>query len=130
ALAITFNQPVSVGTVSSGNSWCDSGGCALQGGSDFVDAAHPLGTWRLVSGVYVDTSKKITVYVDGVKDGEVTFTTAGSPQVNGATLQLGRRKSNNGAMAGRLDDVQLYGAALRPDQVQTIYRCPERCGCW
>jgi hypothetical protein len=131
ALAVTFDQAVSVGPVSLGHAWCDSGGCALQGASAFVDEGHPLGSWRHVAAVYDDSAKKITVYVDGVKDGEVTFVTTGKPRVNDATLQLGRRKSTStGAMAGRLDDVQLFGSALRPDQVKAVYRCPERCGCW
>ncbi|WP_224367551.1 LamG domain-containing protein [Hyalangium versicolor] len=127
-LAVSFDQPWSVGTSSQGYAWCDNGGCGTSGRSNFVDAAHPLGTWRHVAAVYDDTTKKMIVYLDGVRDGEAAFNTTGHPRTNTETLQLGRRKAYNSALAGRLDDIRLFPAALQGDQIAELLFCPQQCG--
>ncbi|MBZ4418817.1 LamG domain-containing protein [Myxococcus sp. RHSTA-1-4] len=124
-LAVTFSASASVGPVYMGGAWCDIGGCATYGATNFVDAAHPLGTWRHVTAVYDNTFKRMTVYLDGIKDGAADFNTSGQPRTNSEALQLGRRKSANGALAGRLDEVRLYSTAFDHGQVAGLLQCAQ-----
>jgi hypothetical protein len=128
-LAVSWDRPWSTGPTSMGGSWCDGGGCATSGATDFVDTAHPLGSWRHVAAVYDDTTKRMIVYLDGVKDGEATFNTSGHPLTNANALQLGKRKSYNGPLTGRLDDVRLYASALQDDQVASLPAWPPPTSC-
>src|SRR5262249_43426385 len=91
------------------------GGC--DGAQCFVTGNTPITTdsFHHVAGVYDDTTKSLSVYVDGSLDGVATFNTVGSPYSSGLpleTLRIGRgRRDLDGAgtnFNGLIDEVHLF----------------------
>ncbi len=109
-LAVTFNAAVSGSAATSGVAGCDPGGCFVKGVTSLT-----AGVSYHVGGVYDDSAKKLTVYLNGFKDGEGTFTTTGSPTTNNENLRIGRRNADpTGATAldGTIDEMHLWARAL------------------
>src|SRR4030095_2490334 len=108
-----FNQAASFASAPLGGGACDSGGCWVTGAGTFVDANHPLGTWRHVAGTYDDATKTFRVYLDGVEDGRALMTTAAHPyQTIGEAVWIGARKAFGTPTTGRIDDVRIYNGLL------------------
>ncbi|MHB8883049.1 MAG: LamG-like jellyroll fold domain-containing protein [Thermodesulfovibrionales bacterium] len=72
------------------------------------------GVWHHVAGVADDTSKTISIYVDGLAKGVNTYT--------GTLFDLGTELYSIGqSFKGRLDDVRIFDRALTPEQVGAVY---------
>jgi acetyltransferase-like isoleucine patch superfamily enzyme/sugar lactone lactonase YvrE len=120
-LVLTFNsaaQPASILPREVATMFCDPGLCWVRG-------ATPVGTgsWHHVAGVYDNTTKTMTVYLDGVKDGEGEFDTVGSPQLNSQTVQIGARKATQfggPGTNGKVDDVRIYNHALSDAEIAEL----------
>ncbi len=113
-LALTFDSAASVGSVISGTGGCDPGGCFVMGGT-----ALTAGTFHHVAGVYDDTSKKMTVYLNGGIDGEVTYSTTGSPKTNDESVRIGKRNafSSGTELDGKIDEMHLWARALSSGEI-------------
>ncbi len=119
--ALKFDATATLATVTIGTAGCDPGGCFIKGASAFVDGTNPLGTWRHIAGVYDDATKTMTVYLDGAKDGEASFTTTGSPSTNGEAVQIGKRKFGSASpVDGLIDEVQIYSRAHSLDEIEIL----------
>ncbi|MFF9626852.1 LamG-like jellyroll fold domain-containing protein [Streptomyces griseosporeus] len=85
-------------------------------------SAVTTGTWTLLTGVYDQASASLKLYVNGAQSGTTTAFT--SPWSADGPLQIGRRLYN-GTYAenanGSIADVQVYGEALTPSQVSSMY---------
>jgi hypothetical protein len=124
-LSVAFNAPVSGPIAWSGSfAGCDPGGCTIRGGSDFVDPAHPYGTWRHVVAYNDDATKTLNVYLDGTFDGFATYATTGHPEVNNERLQIGDRKwpgqIGGSDLNGAVDDVRIYDRALAQAEIDDL----------
>ena len=104
---------------------CQPAGCWAQTALDFVDEAHPIGTWRHVAGVWDDATKTIQLYLDCADAGHATFTTAASPWTSDDAAQIGERKSfaGEGDWLGSLDAITLWPAALTAEEVDVAANC-------
>ncbi|WP_201981570.1 glycine-rich protein [Hymenobacter rubidus] len=96
-----------------------------QGGTTtltYATGTTPLvaGTWNHVAATWDGTSLK--TYLNGVDVTGLTASTTTSPAVsstsNTSNLRLGRSPNFNEYLAGRLDEVRVYSAALTAAQVQ------------
>jgi hypothetical protein len=111
------SQIASLKSSSNGTGACDSGGCYVWSNAQIVDAAHPLGTWRMVTAVYDNTAKSVTVYLDCVA-ATASFNTVGVPYTSDDALQIGKRKYNaTSDFHGGIDDVRIYDRALAPAEI-------------
>ena len=108
---------------------CNSRSCFSTGISDFTDGAHPFGTWRHLVGVYDATSKTVSVYLDGIKDGETTFDPSGNIPLSGDIrtnndpVTIGKRGTTTfgiGATDGQIDDVRIYNRALSDTEIALL----------
>lgn len=114
-LAVTFDAAVSGSAATLGVAGCDPGGCFVKGVTSLT-----ADTFHHVSGVYDDSAKKLTVYLDGGKNGEGTFTTTGSPTTNNENLRIGRRNADPTgatALAGTIDEMHLWARALSYEEI-------------
>jgi hypothetical protein len=72
------------------------------------------GVWHHLAGVADDTSKTITIYVDGLAKGVNTYT--------GTLFDLGTELYSIGqSFKGRLDDARIFDRALTAEQVGAVY---------
>lgn len=111
--AITFDQSA---TLASGTGGCDPGGCFVTGAT-----AITTGAFHLVAGVYDDTSKTMSVYLDGLLDGTATFNTSGHPLSNTADVAIGARGGVSSFFDGLLDEVELFNRALTPAEITAVF---------
>lgn len=129
-IATTFEEFVSVGTLVQGTEVvCNSPPtCALRGESEFVDAEHPVGTWRHIAGTYDQTTRTLRVYLDGVLDGEASFSglATGAIQTNFFPLMIGKRSSvfGPGFVDGQIDDVRIFNFALSGSAIAELANAP------
>ena len=128
---LRFSASAVANVASLGTGGCDPGGCFVQGNHLFVDGTQPLGTWRHIAGVYDDATKTMIAYLDGVKDGEVSFATTGSPVTNDEAVQIGRRKyvHADDSTHGRIDEVRIYNITLSDLEIQDIFNADSACEC-
>ncbi|MFF0869904.1 LamG domain-containing protein [Nonomuraea sp. NPDC003560] len=84
-------------------------------------AAPAIGTWTHLAGVYDPTSKKISLYVNGVLQGSAAHDT---PWNGSGALQIGRTKFVSGsygnAFPGALDEVHAYQGALTAEEITLL----------
>jgi len=84
------------------------------------------GAWRFVAGVYEGRDTNIArIYIDGVEDaagklGSVPDTGSGSSWKIGRFLGLGT------PFRGSIGDLRIFNRALRPPEIQALYRCSGR----
>ncbi|UHD17107.1 PKD domain-containing protein [Thiocapsa bogorovii] len=83
-----------------------------------------VGVWQHVAATYrflADGSSVLTLYIDGNQVGQTT-TAIGPVRANDRPLDLGRYTWNTYQrfFNGRLDEVQIFDAALTPTQIQAI----------
>jgi acetyltransferase-like isoleucine patch superfamily enzyme len=120
-LVLTFNsaaQPVSILPRDVATIFCDPGLCWVRGATSVG-----TGSWHHVAGVYDNTAKTMTVYLDGIEDGEGEFNTVGSPQLNSQTVQIGVRKATQfggPGTNGKIDDVRIYNRALSDAEIAEL----------
>ena len=116
--ALTFDAGASLLTGSGG---CDAGGCYVIGATTLTSSN--LGQFLHVAAVYDDTTKTLTVYLNGVKDGEATFFTSGKPMTNVEPIRIGRRNAYSAAtnFNGVIDELELFDRALPASEIQAIY---------
>jgi Concanavalin A-like lectin/glucanases superfamily len=101
-----------------GTAGCDEGGCYIQSATPFIDAAHLAGTWRLLTGVYDNAAKTLSVYIDCGDVAVGTFATTGVPYTGIDTVQIGLRKySPLSVWTGGVDNVAIWSLALSPAEV-------------
>jgi hypothetical protein len=97
-----------------------SGGKAKGGayktcyGPNEVMKAVPIGSWSLLTVVY-DTTK-VRFYVDGFLSGEADWT-FGTIAPSTAYIDIG---GGLGGYTGKIDDVMIWGRALRSEEVQQL----------
>jgi concanavalin A-like lectin/glucanase superfamily protein len=96
----------------------DSTGAAITTAN--ATAAPVVGTWYHVAAVYNSSAQTMALYVNGVLQQSVSFT---SPwQATGAT-QIGRTRYGGNPVSmfqGSIDDARLYQSALTQAQIQTL----------
>jgi Concanavalin A-like lectin/glucanases superfamily len=94
------------------------GGCWILSETPFIDATHPAGTWRFLTGVYDNAAKTLSVYIDCGDVAVGTFATTGVPWTNTDTVQIGLRKYSPGSVwSGGVDNVGIWDLALSPAEV-------------
>ncbi|NEC96805.1 LamG domain protein jellyroll fold domain protein [Streptomyces albidoflavus] len=79
--------------------------------------AHPKGVWTHVAAVHDATDKKLTLYVNGVRQAEVD---AGTPWSAEGSLEIGRvmyADAYTDSFKGEIDEVVAWQRALTPDEV-------------
>lgn len=113
SLAFTGGSGAGVQSVSVGQGGCDGGGCYVYGDAGFVDAEHPVGTWREVMAVYDDTAKSLSLYVDCTLVAQATFVTTLHAFTSDGPLQIGMRDTVWG-FKGNIDDVRIWSVPLVP----------------
>ena len=114
----TFSSAASPNPATLGVSFCDPGLCGIRG-STRLEA----GSWHHIAGVYDNASKTMTVYLDGVKDGQTSFNTSGVPVTNNETVQIGARKAihfGGPGTNGRIDEVRIYDRALSDAEIAEL----------
>lgn len=130
-LAATFIDPApGVANVVSGIGACNAnnhGTCRVESEADFIDDEHPLGTWRHIAGTYDAMTKTLTLYLDGEKQAEASFSaSSGALLVNADSLRIGRRNSNpsfnfgQGQVDGQVDDIRVYSRTLPANEVAAL----------
>lgn len=78
--------------------------------------APVVGAWTHLLGVYDDRAKKIRLYVNGVEEHEVDFTT---PWAGNGPLEIGRWGTEP-QLAGDVDHVQAWNRVVFPDELPSI----------
>lgn len=81
----------------------------------FSDAAPTAGKWTHLAGVYDGSTKKLTLYVNGVAQATTATLTGGFNAT--AEVAIGRRMWNGGAdgyLTGAVDDVRFYNFVETP----------------
>ncbi|HEU4333781.1 MAG TPA: LamG-like jellyroll fold domain-containing protein, partial [Candidatus Eisenbacteria bacterium] len=92
------------------------------GASYTLDGSTPLTTGRWYHVVAVKEGSSARLYLDGLQDGPTYALPAGAPDANNDPLYIGEAPSNtDGAFAGSIDDVRLYGRALSDTEIAIEY---------
>lgn len=112
--SITFDGSPTAGAPTKGTAGCDAGGCYIKGDSLLYQSAFQQ---HHVAGVY--SGGTMSVYVDGVLDGQVTIS-GGSPMANDDSVLVGQRKYSSNGWNGRLDEVRIYNRALAGSDVAAL----------
>ena len=89
----------------------------IMAGTDFTPIPNK---WYHLAGVYDAEAKTLALYVDGVLQHSVPYTSAW--QAPGKTA-IGRglwQKANVDFVNGSIDDVRIYGAALTAEQIRAL----------
>jgi hypothetical protein len=72
--------------------------------------------------VYDDSTKTLKVYLNGILDGQATFSTIGKPRTNDQPMRIGRRNAQpNTVFPGQIDEVELFNRALTAEEITAIY---------
>ncbi len=106
------------------NRWCFSRTWAdtdNTGATRALSAGAPaLNTWTHLAGVYDASTSQLRLYVNGVLESAVSYTSAWNAT---GPVTIGRAKWN-GAMvdfwAGSVDEVQIYDRVLAPGEIQAM----------
>jgi len=124
--ALTFSEPASL---ISGSGGCDAGGCYVRGTTSLTTS--DLGLFLHVAAVYDDTNKKLTVYLNGIKDGEATFLTNGTPTTNNEPIRIGKRNAFSAGtnFPGVIDELEIFNRALTDEEIRRIYDAGRRGKC-
>jgi len=85
------------------------------GGGSFGRTSIAVGQWYFVA--YTADSSGQKVYVNGVLDASVTTTV----NLSASVAFIGRKHSGGGFFNGTVDDVRVYGRALTPAEISTLY---------
>ncbi|HET7904284.1 MAG TPA: LamG-like jellyroll fold domain-containing protein [Candidatus Eisenbacteria bacterium] len=93
------------------------------GGATYtLDGTTALTTGRWYRVVAVKEGSSARLYLDGLQDGPTYTLPAGAPDANDDPLYIGEAPSNtDGAFAGSIDDVRLYGRALSDTEIAIEY---------
>ena len=88
-------------------------------GSPGVFSLNPVapGTFTHVAGTYDGT--KIALYVNGVPAGDVAI--SGTIPVNSLPLRIGADSTGGSLLSGQVDEPRIFGRALSPAEIQSIY---------
>ncbi|HEX7077594.1 MAG TPA: LamG-like jellyroll fold domain-containing protein [Candidatus Eisenbacteria bacterium] len=92
------------------------------GGSVYnLDGASTLAVNRWYHVAAVKSAGSARLYLDGVQDGPTYTVPSGAPDANNDPLYIGESPSNSdGAVAGAIDDVRLYGRALSASEISGL----------
>jgi hypothetical protein len=112
--SIAFDGTPVAGTPTKGTAGCDAGGCYIKGESLHYQSAYQQ---HHVAGVFAGGT--MSVYVDGVLDGQVAVT-GGSPVANDDSVLVGQRKYSSNGWNGRLDEIRIYNRALGGSDVAAL----------
>lgn len=89
-------------------------------------AEIPLGQWTHLVGTWDSTSSALSLYINGALDQQAALSVV--PWDSGCAFHIGGVYDPTGDCAyvdqffyGLIDETALYGAALSPEQVQTLY---------
>lgn len=98
-----------------------------QVGEVISDQAASAGDWHHAVASYNATLGRLELYLDGVFSGASQGETSGPLDFDNAPFMVGRRKvgTSLGAMRGKLDELQLYGSALSPGEIEFLNKHPE-----
>ncbi|MGD9633636.1 MAG: LamG-like jellyroll fold domain-containing protein [Pirellulales bacterium] len=84
--------------------------------------------WSHAVASYDATTGRLEMFVNGKFAGASELVIDGSPMFDDSPLMLGKRLlgqgSNQNAMLGYVDDLQMYGTALTPGQIGYLYQHP------
>jgi hypothetical protein len=99
----------------------DSGDVSNPTAVRALSSAPPsIGVWTHLAGVYNSSARTLTLFVNGVQQGTVSYTTAFATT---GPLAIGRGKYNGHPtdyFAGNVADVRLYPAALQAGQISWL----------
>lgn len=103
-------------------------GGAVYSTSVSLGAAAPA-AWHHLAASLDGSSRRLTVYVDGLQTGQATLPAAAAVAGNTAPLSFGRT-SGTGAQyfRGKIDDVRLWNTARTAADVAAGYRAEVSCG--
>lgn len=76
-------------------------------------------TWYFVAGVY-NPGTSLTVYVNGVQDGQTTSSIPTSIFNSTADVNIGAENGSTNFMRGVIDEPHLYPGVLTPDQINLV----------
>jgi DNA-binding winged helix-turn-helix (wHTH) protein len=93
--------------------------------SGYVTGQSPIddGSWHSVAAVYEGAASNLErIYIDGRED--VSGRLNGPPAtINGGTWTIGKFLGGGTRFLGTLDDIRVFDRALRPAEVQALFRC-------
>ncbi|MBU3924576.1 LamG domain-containing protein, partial [Patescibacteria group bacterium] len=83
-------------------------------------SAYKLAEWHHIAGQYDDRTKKMALYVNGEKTGEITLLKA--VLLSKSNFTIGKFSSGaDGYFKGTIDEVRLYNRILSPQEIQKSY---------
>lgn len=101
-------------------------GVAGFGSNDRVNGQRHIDDdrWHQIAGIFEgEDSRRMTVLVDGVEEATSLHSPWGLKRSNDTQWTIGRATWGGTSFRGAIDDIRVFGRAVRPTEIQSLYRC-------